>query len=169
MEEKYISFIKHVDSIKNKNEKNFQKNCVKLRFIDSFKFLNTSLDKLTSYLDKDKLKIVRSKFCKLSAEDFDHEKVSFCTNTLKYCRTRAYHRANYFSVDRFVSESDFAHAASVWQRFSIRTFSEYSDLYLKTNILLLCHFQKFPRKLHRELWSRSRALLRFLFSHGTLC
>jgi len=51
--------------------KNFQKNGVKLRFIDSFKFLNANLDKLASYLDKDKLKIVRSEFCKLSAKDFN--------------------------------------------------------------------------------------------------
>jgi len=70
--EKYISFTKHVDSTKDKNEKNFQKkNGVKLRFIDSFKFLNTSLNKLASYLDKDKLKIVYSEFCKFSAVDFD--------------------------------------------------------------------------------------------------
>jgi len=55
---------------KTKMKRIFRK-IVKLRFIDSFKFLNTSLDKLASYLDKDKLKIVRSEFCKLSAEDFD--------------------------------------------------------------------------------------------------
>ncbi|KYM81447.1 hypothetical protein ALC53_08095, partial [Atta colombica] len=30
-----------------------------------------SVDKLVSYLDKDKLKIVRSEFCKFNAEDFD--------------------------------------------------------------------------------------------------
>ncbi|KYN14452.1 hypothetical protein ALC57_13339 [Trachymyrmex cornetzi] len=60
--EKYISFTKHVDSTKDKNTNHFQKNCVKLRFIDSFKFLSTSLDKLASYLDKDKLKITRSEF-----------------------------------------------------------------------------------------------------------
>ncbi|EGI58055.1 hypothetical protein G5I_13868 [Acromyrmex echinatior] len=46
--EKYISFTKHINSIKDTNEKNFQKNCIKLRFIDSFKFLNASLDKLAS-------------------------------------------------------------------------------------------------------------------------
>ena len=40
--EKFISFTK------DKTEKNFQKNGIKLRFIDSFKFLNASLDKLTS-------------------------------------------------------------------------------------------------------------------------
>ncbi|KYN28025.1 hypothetical protein ALC57_02565 [Trachymyrmex cornetzi] len=68
---RYILFTKHVDNTKDKNGKNFRKNCVKLRFIDFFKFLSASLDKLASYLDKDKLKIVRSEFCKLSAEDFD--------------------------------------------------------------------------------------------------
>ncbi|KYN21767.1 hypothetical protein ALC57_05868, partial [Trachymyrmex cornetzi] len=69
--EKYISFTKHVDSIKDKNEHHFQKNCIKLRFIDSYKFLSTSLDKLVSFLSRDKLKIVRSKFPTLSDEEFE--------------------------------------------------------------------------------------------------
>ena len=47
--------------------------CVKLRFVDSFKFLNTSLEKLISYLDKSKLKIIRSEFSNLDPENFDFE------------------------------------------------------------------------------------------------
>ena len=43
----------------------------KITFIDSFKFLSTSLDKLASYLDKDKLKIIRSKFSTLSDDEFE--------------------------------------------------------------------------------------------------
>jgi len=66
---KYILFTKHVNS--TKDEKNFQKNCVKLRFNDSFKFLNTSLHKLTSYLNKAKLTIVHSEFSILSDEEFE--------------------------------------------------------------------------------------------------
>ena len=76
---------------------------IKLKFIDSFKFLNASHDKLTSYLDEDELKILRSEFCKLSEEDFDllTRKDVFpyeYIDCVKNCRTRAYHRAIYFSV-----------------------------------------------------------------------
>jgi len=55
--EKYISFTKNVQNTADNG-----KNNVKLRFIDSYKFLSTSLDKLASFLSKDKLKIVRLKF-----------------------------------------------------------------------------------------------------------
>ena len=57
MKENYISFTKRVkDIVKFK----WEMDCVKLRFVDSFKFLNTSLEKLVSYLDKSKLKITRN-------------------------------------------------------------------------------------------------------------
>ena len=55
----YISFTKHV---KDTAERTDSRKCIKLRFIDSFKFLRTSLDKLASFLSKNKLKIVHFKF-----------------------------------------------------------------------------------------------------------
>ncbi|KYN09175.1 hypothetical protein ALC57_18714 [Trachymyrmex cornetzi] len=79
------------------------KNCIKLRFIDSFKFLSASLDKLASYLDKDKLKITRSKFFNLSMKDFDlltrkgvfpYEYID-CIEKLEETEL---HRANHFTV-----------------------------------------------------------------------
>jgi len=48
---------------------NNKKKCIHLRSIDSYKFLGTSLEKLASYLDKDKLKITRSEFFNF-AEDY---------------------------------------------------------------------------------------------------
>ncbi|EFN79648.1 hypothetical protein EAI_05828, partial [Harpegnathos saltator] len=129
----YISFTKHV------------KDTSKLRIIDSYTFLSTNLDKLASFLSKDKLKIVQSEFKNLSAEDFDlltrkgvypYEYVD-CIAKLQdqYLPPR---ESLYSSLtgDR-VSESDYTYAVNVWERFSIQTLSEYSDLYLKTDVLLL--------------------------------
>jgi len=64
--EKYISFTKSVHSTKDKHNK-----CVKLRFIDSYKFLSTSLDKLASFLSREELKIVKSEYENLSSEEFE--------------------------------------------------------------------------------------------------
>ncbi|KYQ59564.1 hypothetical protein ALC60_01413, partial [Trachymyrmex zeteki] len=120
------------DRTKDKNENNFQKNCIKIRFIDSYKFLSASLDKLASYLDKDKLKIVRSEFSTLSNEEFElltrkgvfpYEYVD-CVEKLQ--DTRLPPRESFYSslTGDTVSESDYAHAANVWQRFSVRKLSE---------------------------------------------
>ncbi|XP_076384444.1 uncharacterized protein LOC143263060 [Megalopta genalis] len=67
--EKYISFTKHSKRNKDTIKKSWKK-CIKFRFIDSFKFLNSSLDKLSSYLDKSDLHIVRRQFNRLSNDDF---------------------------------------------------------------------------------------------------
>ncbi|KYN23233.1 hypothetical protein ALC57_04350 [Trachymyrmex cornetzi] len=104
-----------------------------------------ALDKLASYLDKDKLKIVCSEFSTLSDEKFElltrkgvfpYEYVD-CVE--KFQDTRLPPRESFYSslTGDTVSESDYAHAVNVWQRFSIRTLGEYSDLYLKTDVLLL--------------------------------
>ena len=70
--EKYISFTKNVKSTEDKSTENKNKSkCIKLRFIDSLKFLNASLDKLASFLSKDKLRIMQREYCNLSAENFD--------------------------------------------------------------------------------------------------
>ena len=58
---------------------------VNLCFINSYKFLNTSLEKLASYLDKDKLKIIHGQnFSTLARRIsiFSHAKAYFRTSTL---------------------------------------------------------------------------------------
>ncbi|XP_067210017.1 uncharacterized protein [Linepithema humile] len=146
--ERYISFTKNVKDTEDKNSKI----CVKLRFIDSFRFLGTSLEKLASYLTIDELKISRSEFSYLSAENFNlltrkgvfpYEYVDSVDKLRETCLPP---RESFYSslTGETVSESDYAHATNVWQTFSIETLGQYSDLYLKTDVLLLADiFQNF--------------------------
>ncbi|KYN03595.1 hypothetical protein ALC62_05553 [Cyphomyrmex costatus] len=141
--EKYISLTKHVDDTKDENdEKNI---CVTLRFIDSYRFLASSLDKLASFLNKDKLRVLRRKFSHLSQENFNlltrkgvfpYEYIDCSEKLNESCLPP---RESFYSslTDDTVSESDYAHGVNVWQRFSIQTLGEYSDLYLKTDVFLL--------------------------------
>ncbi|XP_043264093.1 uncharacterized protein LOC122404229 [Colletes gigas] len=140
--EKYISFTKYIEC--TDEEWNSRKR-IKLQFIDSFKFLNTSLEKLASFLSKDKLQITRSEFQKLSTEDFDlltrkgvfpYEYIDCVEKLEQSCLPS---RNSFYSslTGDTVSENDYEHAVNVWTRFSIQTLGEYSDLYLKTDVLLL--------------------------------
>ncbi|XP_011878101.1 PREDICTED: uncharacterized protein LOC105567657 [Vollenhovia emeryi] len=142
--ETYISFTKNV---KSTIENSKRQNCIKLRFIDSYKFLSTSLDRLASFLHRDKLKIVRSEFSTLSSDDFDlltrkgifpYEYVD-CVDKLQDPCLPPPPRESFFSslTGVTVSESDYVRAENVWQRFSIQTLGDYSDLYMKIDVLLL--------------------------------
>jgi len=50
---------------------NSTKNCVKLRFVNSYRFLSSNLDKLASFLSKDKLRILQHEFSNLLEENFN--------------------------------------------------------------------------------------------------
>ncbi|KYN28509.1 hypothetical protein ALC57_02071, partial [Trachymyrmex cornetzi] len=137
--EKYISFTKHV---KNTGNSKWGTDCLKLRFVDSFKFLNTSLEKLVSYLDKSKLKILRSEFSNLDAEDFDlltRKGVfpyEYIDSVDKLNETSLPSRELFYSslTDETASDDDYQHATNVWRRFCVETLGDYSDLYLKTDV-----------------------------------
>jgi len=135
-----------------RHEDQNSKICVKLRFIDSFRFLGTSLEKLASYLTIDELKISRSEFSHLSAENFNlltRKGVfpyKYVDSVDKLRETCLPSRESFYSslTGETVSESDYAHATNVWQTFLIETLGQYSDLYLKTDVLLLADiFQNF--------------------------
>ncbi|KAL6418278.1 hypothetical protein ACFW04_012231 [Cataglyphis niger] len=120
-----------------------EKNHIKLRFIDSYKFLSASLDKLASFLNKDKFKILKSKFQNEDNFNLITRKGIFlyeyidCVDRLEYTCLPPRDSFHSSLTGDTVSKSDYAHAETVWKRFSIRTLGEYSDLYLKTNVLLL--------------------------------
>jgi len=105
----------------------------KLRFINSYKFLNTSLDKLTSFLDKDKFRILQRKFCNLLAENFNLLiwKVIFRVHWLRW-KVEGNVFITVWIFLQFVDRQNRPNlrTINVWQRFSIRTLGEHSDLYM---------------------------------------
>ncbi|RLU18819.1 hypothetical protein DMN91_009176 [Ooceraea biroi] len=154
--ERYIAFTKNVA-----NTEDGCGTCVKLRFVDTYKFLSASLDTLASYLDKSHMRILRSEFLHLS-EDFElltRKGVfpyEYVDSAEKLLETRLPQRESFHSslTGDTVFGDDYAHAITVWNRFSIETLGQYSDLYLKTDVLLLADvFQNF-----RETCIRSYGL-----------
>ncbi|XP_078032837.1 uncharacterized protein LOC144467773 [Augochlora pura] len=147
--ERYISFtISFTENVDKWNK------CIKFRFIDSTKFLNSSLDKLSSYLDKRDLHIVRSHYSHLSDDDFDlvTRKAIFpydyVTSYDKLSDTCLLPREEFYNKlhDSEISDADYHHARRVCSRFGIQTLGQYSDLYLKLDILLLADvFEKFRK------------------------
>ncbi|XP_070152501.1 uncharacterized protein [Polyergus mexicanus] len=140
--ETYISFTKNVEDAWDEGW--FGKR-LKLRFVDSFKFLSASLEKLASYLDKSELRIARSEFSDLSDADFEllaRKGVfpyEYVDDVDKLLVTRLPPREAFHSslTGDAISENDYARAIRVWERFRVETLGDYSDLYLKTDVLLL--------------------------------
>ncbi|KAL6416777.1 hypothetical protein ACFW04_014854 [Cataglyphis niger] len=143
--ETYISFAKSVDEASNERGWFARGRRIKLRFVDSFKFLSASLEKLASYLDKSELKITRSEFPHLDDADFElltrkgvfpYEYVDDIDKLRETCLPP---RETFYSslTCDIVSGSDYERAIKVWERFRVQTLGEYSDLYLKTDVLLL--------------------------------
>ena len=144
--EDYISF-----SIKVPVEKYIDKNgeekdkLIELRFLDSFKFMSSSLDSLTKTL-------VGSRKRLFGFEDYLELQYDLLTRKGVY----PYEYIN--SWDRFeetqsppisafysnlnmssISEDDYRHTQKVWGEFGIHNIGNYHDLYLITDVVLLAN------------------------------
>lgn len=124
----YISFTKNIKGLKTK-----------LCFIDSFRFMMSSLDKLSSNLDKSRMSITRKEYPNQKQFDLVTKKGVFPYDYLdsweKLNDDKLPSKEDFFSIlyNQAISE----HASLVWDIFKIKTLAQYSDLYLKTDVLLL--------------------------------
>ena len=142
-EEKYISFTKTI--VVNRYENKEGKEVLikrDLRFIDSFKFMASSLSSLVNNLNKDKFtnmnKLFQGKHLDMLLRKgvFPYDHVD-CLQKLEETqlppKEAFYSRLN----DETITDEDYMHAQTVWKVFGMKTIREYHDLYLKSDVLLL--------------------------------
>jgi len=141
-EEKYISFSKEIEvrSYTNKEGKHVR---IKheIRFIDSFKFMPSSLDNLVNNLDHSDLRHTRKEFeenidllSRKGVYPYDHMTSIERFKETKLPPIEAFHsKLN----DSHISDEDYEHANRVWKEFRMKTMGDYHDLYLNSDVLLL--------------------------------
>ncbi|KAJ8933514.1 hypothetical protein NQ318_007238 [Aromia moschata] len=101
------------------------------------------IEKLASYLDNSQKRITKS-HCN-NNEEFEllTRKGVFPYDYLnsweKLEETSLPKKDSFYSTltNEGISEADFLHAVNIWNKFNIKNLGEYSDLYLKTDVLLL--------------------------------
>ncbi|XP_044748775.1 uncharacterized protein LOC123309638 [Coccinella septempunctata] len=143
--EKYISFTKYSYEYS-----------INFRFIDSFRFMASSLDQLASYLVE--FPNLTSQFPEKSKE---HISLLTKKGILPYDYIDSSNRFDETSlppIEDFYNELEnkpcprekYIRAQLVWEKFQCRTLGEYSDIYMKTDILLLADvFEQFRTSCHK--------------------
>ena len=142
-EEKYISFSKEivVDRFKNKDG-NWIDVKRDIRFIDSFKFMMTSLSNLVKNLPKDSFKNMEY-FYREDELEFLLRKGVFPYDWLdgfdKLNATQLPPKEEFYSRlnDTNISNEDYEHAQKVRNRLNMKTIRDYHDHYLKNDVLVL--------------------------------
>ena len=142
-EEKYITFLKYitVDQYYSKNKGKLLPKKFEIRFIDSFKFLQTSLANLISNLKPTDFKNV-NKVIKNNSTLLTRKGVypyDYVTSINKLKETKLPSKEDFYSklYDEEISDEDYHHAIKVWNTFKCQTLQDYHGLYLQTDVLLL--------------------------------
>ncbi|KAJ8909605.1 hypothetical protein NQ315_003716 [Exocentrus adspersus] len=143
--EKYISFTKYlyVDDYENKDGV-VKKKYLRMRFIDSFKFLSTSLENLASNLNDDQFQETRKYFPNRDQFQLIRQKgvfpYSFVTSLDKLNHETLPTKEDFYDKlnQEHISDSEYQRAQNTWNVFECQSLGDYSDIYLKSDVLMLC-------------------------------
>jgi hypothetical protein len=122
---------------------------LEIRFVDSFRFISSSLDSLAKNLTDDKLVNVWKHFADYNLDLLKRKGVIcyyYLNNTEKLKQTnlppRKYFRSKSYKAN--ISKKEYRHAQKLWKEFQCKTLEEYIDLYLKLDVMFLADvFQVF--------------------------
>ena len=142
-DEKYISFSKRLlvnTFVKDDKEREVY---LELRFIDSFKFMASSLASLVNNLKKEQCVNLSKHYSGrqldllLRKGVYPYEYIDCIekmNETSLPSKDAFYSRLN----DENISDDDYKHAQDVWAEFDMKTLRQYHDLYNVSDVLLLC-------------------------------
>ena len=151
-EEKYISFSKKikVDEYRSRRTGEMVSLNFEIRFIDSFKFLQTSLANLVGNLQPDDFHSTKE-IMKDNVDLLTRKGVypyDYVSSIEKLTETQLPPKEQFYSKlnDEDISDEDYQHAQNVWNTFKCQTIRDYHDLYLKSDVLLLADvFENFRK------------------------
>ena len=143
--EDYISFPIKIEVDESKE--------IELRFIDSFKFMSSSLDSLVNNLARGGEQF-------FGFEDYNENQYKllikkgiypyeYITDWNKFKETVLPPKEAFYSKLNMtgVREEDYEHANRTWKEFGLKDLGEYHDLYLKTDVILLANVFEAFRKV----------------------
>ena len=138
-----------------------------IRFLDSFKFMASSLDGLAGNLARADL----SKFIQTKKEFGEKYELmtkkgiypyDYMNGFEKFSERQLPPKKDFYSKlnDCGITDKEYEHAERIWKEFEIKNLGEYHDLYLKSDVLLLADvFEEF-RNICLENYSLDPALLK---------
>jgi hypothetical protein len=138
--ETYIAFSKKI-------------NWVNFQFLDSFRFMPSSLQNLVDNLTDEQM--IHTKSIYLNQKDFQLMRrkgvfpYQYIDTFNRLLETKLPPLEAFYSnlTESNISDEDYAHANRVWKEFGCKTLGEYADLYLKTDVYLLADVFENYRKL----------------------
>ena len=142
-EERYISFTKKIQ-VGSYTTKEGETKPLKhqIRFIDSFKFMATSQDKLVNNLPKDAFNNIKRYYADDKLSLLTRKGVypyEYMNSPEKLKETKLPLREAFYSRlnDEDISDENDTHAQKVWETFEMKNLEDYHNLYNRVDVLLL--------------------------------
>ena len=113
-----------------------------LRFIDSYKFMSTSLSSLVNNLPKGDFDNVKEEYGEKNLELLTRKGVypyDYMDTPEKLKEIKLPPKEEFYSKlnDEGISDEDYSHAQRVWEAYEMKTLEDYHNLYNKLDVLLL--------------------------------
>ncbi|XP_048479424.1 uncharacterized protein LOC119694216 [Plutella xylostella] len=123
---------------------------IQMKFIDSFQFLNSSLDTLSKSLSDNDFVFLNSEFKNDIQFNLLRRKgiypYDYMDSWEKYDELELPPQERFFNslTMSHLADSEYQHAQQVWKSFNIQSLGDYTELYLKCDVMLLCDiFERF--------------------------